>query len=111
MLVDGQPIDDADIPEEALPDCHACEKPEPDPSNFEAIELFQTCANQQTWNQFSGERLGLRMEAVVVALDELVRLGRITNRERAFDRVWVIDHVVNDARNAELAAARKSKES
>ena len=81
-----------------------------DPSNYEAVLLFQTCAQQQTWNQFSGERLGLRMEAVTECLDRLERFGRIADPELAFDRVWEIDQIVNESVNATIRAAQAAKQ-
>ena len=94
-----------------MPDCASCEKPELDESNHEAFLLWNRVANQQTYNAFSGARLGLRMEAVVACLNELCEEGLIRDRRTAFDRVWVIDQVVNqiDRIKAEQEeAARKA---
>jgi hypothetical protein len=88
------------VPTEALPDCEACDKPELDPGSREAVSLYNACINQQTFNGFTGARLGLRMEAVIAAMDELEAQGYITDRARAFRRVWIIDETVNAGLNA-----------
>lgn len=96
--MNGVPVDD--VPPEALPDCEACEKPELDPSNYETVLLYEHCKNQQHYGTWGGERLGVRMEAVVAVLNELCLQGKIQNRERAFRRVSVLDAVCNDVWNA-----------
>lgn len=100
LLVKGEPVDD--VPRAAFPDCHTCPKPELDESNAETLHLWELVGDQQTYNDFSGERLGLRMEAVVAALDELCRQGHILDRARAFHRIWIVDAEVRRATNAKI---------
>lgn len=102
-------MDDGHIPDEAKPDCESCEKPELDHSSYEAVHLFNVCINQQEWNQMSGHRMGLRMEAVKAALDELCLMGQIEDRSRAFQRVFIIDDAVNRVLNDRLDASARAK--
>jgi hypothetical protein len=101
MLVNGEPSGEG-IPQDALPKCWECPKPELDPSSADAALLYSYCINQQRFNVMSGERMGLEMQAVVACLDELCRQGLIQDRARAFRRVWIIDGEVNKAFNASL---------
>lgn len=104
-----RPVEGWRIPLRALPNCHECPKPELDHSSYEAVALYNYCVNQQLFNDWSGQRLGLRMEAVVACLDELSRQGKIRDRETAFHRIWMIDEVVNTGWNA--ANAPKNQDS
>jgi hypothetical protein len=108
LMVNGKPID-GHIPRAALPDCEKCPKPDLDESSHETILLWNFVKNQQTFNSFSGERLGLRMEAVTAALDELCGQGRILDRDTAFERIWRLDETVNEIERAKTKAEVESK--
>lgn len=104
LTVDGELPEHA--PEEALPDCETCDKPELDPSNGETVLLYSYVGQQQTFSMWSGHRLGLRMEAVVPVLDELCRQGLISDRGVVFRRILVMDAAVNEAVNAKITATK-----
>lgn len=99
LLVNGKPIDDEQIPSEALPDCQKCEKPELDPSSFEGLLLYNDAGHAQDRNDWSGHRLGMRPEAAMVCLEMLVFEGRITDPTTAWRRAKLIDRVANRMMN------------
>lgn len=106
LTVDGEPVDD--LPLDVLPDCEACDKVELDPSNYETVTFYSYVGNQQTFSVMSGERLGLRAEAVVSVLNELISQGIIHDRETVFRRVWILDEAVNKVKNVAIRAEAES---
>lgn len=93
-----------ELPDEALPPCEECEKPELGPLNREAVELYQRIGNQQMFNGFSGHVLGLRFEAVVAAITWYEGAGMISDPDAILERVLALDQVVRGIRNAKIDA-------
>lgn len=84
-----------ELPEEALPDCVGCSKPEIRPEDAEAVMVYQAISNQQTFNYVSGHRLGLRFEAVVAAVRWYHERGVIEDPDGVMEKIWIIDDAVN----------------
>ena len=99
------------VPREALPDCNACEKPELGIYNGQAVWLYAQIANQQMHNSFSGHVLGLRIEAVIAAIEWFTAAGRILDPDEAFDRVMLVDSIACRIRNDRIESEQKSKAS
>lgn len=98
------------LPDEALPDCGNCEKPELTSENAEVCYVYSLVADQQMHNSFNGMALGLRMEALTAALDWLIRTDAIESPEVVFRRIWILDRIAVKHRNLELERRRKAQE-
>lgn len=97
-----------DIPRAALPDCHTCPKPELHPGNVVVVSVYNLVQNQQTVS-IMGHRMGLRIEAIKVAIDVLGEEGYdVSERVKLFQRVFLIDSVVNNIMNDRLDQNSKS---
>lgn len=100
------------VPENALPVCETCEKPELSHNNLITVNCYRLVANQQMWGAMGGECLGVRLEAVVAAIRWLYEAGEITDDEQdvVMERIWIVDSVATRLHNEKLEARRKAAE-
>lgn len=94
----------ATLPQDALPDCSACEKPELWPENVDAAILYGHVQGQQQVAGMSGHFFGVRIEALIAAANWLYEAGRINNIDRAIDGAQEIDRINCRHHNAKVDA-------
>ena len=97
------------LPEEALPPCHDCEKPELWPINIDALILYNQCANQQQRIGDDGHIAGVRSEAMFLWANHLLDAGEIEDLDTAVKGVLVLDDVKVRLHNADVDARVAAK--
>lgn len=96
------------VPADALPDCESCDKPELLPSNQEVVHVYNYVVNQQVYAAMGGERLGVRMEAVLETIRWLSEGGELSDPDLVFRRIFRLDAAVNAVSNAANANKREA---
>jgi len=96
------------VPEEARPDCDACDKPQLHPSNFETVQLYQHVQDQQHYIGMSGNMGGVRIEAVIAAANWLYEAGEISDIDTAIQRIRAIDEERVKVHNEKIKAAHEA---
>jgi hypothetical protein len=97
------------MPDDALPDCEACDKPDLIGPNSEAVFVYKFIRNQQMRSSYSGHLFGLRFEAVVSALEWFYEAGVINDRDEVMWRIWEIDGIACRIGNAKLDQERQAR--
>lgn len=103
LTIDGRDVR-GNVPEEALPDCQSCPKPELVGVNYETAIVYRYCGGQQQYNDMSGHWRGMRLEAVVAAIQFYASMGRLTDPEGVMERIWILDEIQCRIHNAAVEA-------
>lgn len=101
-----------ELPPDAKPPCPTCEKPELTPDNLDVVLVYSFAGNQQQVSEMSGHWRGMRLEAVLAALNYLWEAGKIRDRDLVMERIWTLDAINVRIHNAKVdanQAASKSK--
>ncbi len=108
-------VREAPLPDEALPVCETCPKPDLEPGHLDAVILWNRVRDQVIYNTNDGNILGLRMEAVVAVAKWMHEAGRIDDIDAAIDGVDILADVSfrlhNQRQNAHNALERQKSES
>lgn len=91
-------------PQDALPPCEGCPKPELSPSNRDVVYVFRKVMNNQDRAAMSGHYFGLRFESVIAAATWAEESGNIDDRDVVIERMHIIEEVTNRIRNARIDA-------
>jgi hypothetical protein len=92
------------VPEDALPDCDTCPRPELGPVNAMAFLLFTRIQNEMLVSEMSGHVRGLPFRAKTHVVEWYAKEGRIDDPEVMLERIDIIDKAYCKVANARADA-------
>ena len=110
-IIDGRGFrTESSVPEEALPVCDECEKPELLSENVDAVILYDNCKGQQQLIGDRGHFAGVRSEAMFLWANHLLEAGEIWDIDAAVRGVAILDSVRVNLHNEDVDARIAAKE-
>lgn len=112
-VMDGRRVYEAPVPDEALPDCESCEKPELFGANADAVLVYGDVSSDQQRAPMSAHIFGVRYEAKMAALQYHWEAGNIGDIDDVKMRVDILDAIACRIANAKADAdeAKRKAES